>query len=286
MQLADIVKRTPDPEPWSEGDKIPWNDPDFSERMLREHLSQSHDLASRRLEVIEAHVAWIHERVLERKPARILDLGCGPGLYASRLATLGHQCVGVDFSPASIRYATEHAARETLACTYVHEDIRTADFGAGFELVMFLFGELNVFRPADAGTILAKANGALAPGGTLLLEPHQFDVVEKIGTQAPSWHTAEAGLFSEQPHLWLQENSWNPTAQTATTRFFVIDAATGEVHQLTQTMQAYTDQEYGRMLEQAGFAAVKFLPSFGPSKDQHRDDLMLIEAKSQAGAQP
>ena len=60
MELADIVARTPDPEPWSEGDKIPWNDPDFSERMLREHLSQDHDLASRRLEVIEAHVAWIH----------------------------------------------------------------------------------------------------------------------------------------------------------------------------------------------------------------------------------
>jgi len=286
MQLADIVTRTPDPEPWSEGDKIPWNDPDFSERMLREHLSQSHDLASRRLEVIEAHVAWIHERVLERQPARILDLGCGPGLYASRLATLGHRCVGIDFSPASIRYATEHAPQEGLECTYVHEDIRQADFGTGFDLVMFLFGELNVFRPADAGTILAKANGALVPGGTLLLEPHRFDVVEKIGTQAPSWHTAEAGLFSEQPHLWLQENFWNPTTRTATTRFFIIDAATGKVHQLTQTMQAYTDQEYGQMLEQAGFTAVEFLPSFGPSEDQHRDNLMLIEARSQAGAQP
>lgn len=286
MQLVDIVKRTTDPEPWSEGDKIPWNDPDFSERMLREHLSQSHDLASRRLEVIEAHVEWIHERVLGRRPARILDLGCGPGLYASRLAQRGHQCVGIDFSPASIRHAAEHAAREKLDCTYVLEDLRQADFGTGFDLIMFLFGELNVFRPADAGTILAQANRALAPGGILLLEPHRFGVVEKIGTQARSWHSTEAGLFSEQPHLWLEENAWNPTAQTATTRFFIIEAATGKVHQLTQTMQAYTDQEYRRMLEQAGFAAVQFLPSFGPSEDQHRDNLMLIKAKSQTGAQP
>ena len=286
MQLTDIVKRTPDPEPWSEGEKIPWNDPDFSERMLREHLAQSHDLASRRLEVIEAHVAWIHERVLGRRPARILDLGCGPGLYASRLAQRGHQCVGIDFSPASIRHATEHSAREGLDCTYVHEDLRQADFGTGFDLVMFLFGELNVFRPTDAEAILAKASHALAPGGTLLLEPHRFDVVEKIGTGAPSWHTAEAGLFSEQPHLWLEENAWNQTARTATTRFFIIEAATARVHQLTQTMQAYTDREYRRMLEKAGFTAVEFLPSFDPSVDQHRDNLMLIKAKSQSGTLP
>ena len=27
------------PEPWDEGDNIPWNEPGFSRRMLREHLT-------------------------------------------------------------------------------------------------------------------------------------------------------------------------------------------------------------------------------------------------------
>jgi len=141
-----------------------------------------------------------------------------------------------------------------------------------------------VFRPADARAILEKARRALAPGGTLLLEPHRFEAVEKMGAQPPSWHTAPAGLFSEQPYLCLQENMWDPDAKTATTRFFVIDAATSQVQQMTQTMQAYTDPEYRAMLEQAGFAAVEFLPSFGPSEDQHRDSLMLIQARQQTGA--
>ena len=48
MKLSDITSRTSAPVPWSEGDNIPWDDPDFSERMLKEHLSQEHDLASRR----------------------------------------------------------------------------------------------------------------------------------------------------------------------------------------------------------------------------------------------
>ena len=41
--------------------------------------------------------------------ARVLDLGCGPGLYTTRLAKLGHTCVGIDFSPASIAYAKAEA---------------------------------------------------------------------------------------------------------------------------------------------------------------------------------
>ena len=68
--------------PWNGAYKIPWDDPDFSRRMLVEHLAQSHDLASRRVEWIDKHVAWIHAHLLDGKPANILDLGCGPGFFS------------------------------------------------------------------------------------------------------------------------------------------------------------------------------------------------------------
>ncbi len=71
MELIDIVRRQSAPRPWAEGEKIPWNDPDFSRRMLKEHLSQAHDAASRRFEIIDEHVEWIHNQVLIESP-RIL----------------------------------------------------------------------------------------------------------------------------------------------------------------------------------------------------------------------
>ena len=70
--------------------------------MLREHLTQDHDAASRRLPIIDLHVAWIHRQVLGEKPSTILDLGCGPGFYTDRLSRLGHTATGLDFSPAAI----------------------------------------------------------------------------------------------------------------------------------------------------------------------------------------
>lgn len=86
--------------------KIPWDEPAFSQRMLANHLSQDHDWASRRQEIIEQQVEWIASQL--SPGAHILDLGCGPGFYTHRLAERGFRCTGVDFSPASVSCASRH----------------------------------------------------------------------------------------------------------------------------------------------------------------------------------
>ena len=279
MKLLDLVRRSVTPAPWDEGDNIPWNDPDFSERMLKEHLSQKHDAASRRMEKIEEQVDWIHHKVLLGRPTKILDLGCGPGLYASRLARRGHTCVGIDYSPASIAYAADCAGQENLRCTYLHQDIRQAVYGAGFGLVMLIYGELNVFRPDDAKSILDKANRALAGDGLLLLEPHTFAVVQKIGEQLPAWYSAESGLFSDGPHLCLKENFWDSANNTATIRYFIVDASNGEVTRHAQSFQAYTDAQYRSLLTECGFEDVEIFPSLLGIEDATQQSLMAIVAR-------
>ncbi len=278
MYLLDLVALTHQLGPWAEGDNIPWSEPGFSERMLREHLSQGHDMASRRFETIDKHVAWIHERVLSSKPSKILDLGCGPGLYTSRLAKLGHECVGVDYSPASIEYAREQAATENLSCIYVLEDVRNARFGDGFDLAMLLFGELNVFRTSDATSLLRKASDALTDGGTLLLEPQTFDAVKGLGLKEQSWYASEGGLFSDRPHICLQQNFWDPETATATGRYFIVDATTGEITRHAQSFQSYADAQYMALLKACGFENVKLFPPATGGFDESQEGLMIIQA--------
>jgi len=282
MRLIDIVQRQAIPKPWAEGEKIPWNDPDFSQRMLREHLSQEHDAASRRFATIDRHVAWIHHEVLSGKPNRLLDLGCGPGLYTSRLARLGHECVGIDFSPASIAYAREQAQAENLRCTYLQQDIRMADYGAGYGLALLIFGEFNVFSPTDAASILQKAHRALAENGLLLLEPHTFAAVRKMGEQPPTWYSAPSGLFSARPHLCLSESFWDAKGNVATERYFILDALTGEVTRHAASMQAYTDEQYLSLLVECGFGEVAFYPSLTGIVDEAQSELMAIVARKES----
>ena len=258
MNLTDLIHRDPLPLPWAEGEKIPWNEPEFSRRMLAEHLSQSHDMASRRSTIIDQHVAWIHQEILGGKSSNILDLGCGPGFYCTRLASLGHTCTGIDFSPASIAYAQETRIPNTR---YLEGDLRSTPFGAGFDLVMLLFGEFNVFRPEHARLILEKAYAALNPGGLLLLEPHTFKCVQDMGQSPPTWYTAAHGVFSDQPYLCLMENFWHAEPQVAVERFYVLDTATNTVSRYTQSIQAYQPDEYQQLLESTGFNEYKTYPS-------------------------
>jgi SAM-dependent methyltransferase len=273
MNLIDLVQRTPVPAPWSEGDNIPWNDPGFSERMLQEHLSQIHDAASRRYETIDAHVAWIENQVLDTAPQRILDLGCGPGLYTSRFAELGHHPRGIDFGPASIAYANQNSSVQ-----HVLADVRSADFGSDNDLVMMIFGEINVFRRSDAVMILSKARQSLADGGKVLLEAHTPEAVKLMGFQPPSWRTREHGLFSGKPHLLLEENFWDPDQCAATTRYFVVDADTGKVTRYASSMQQYGLTEYECLFGEAGLKLERTEPALDGSGVQG-DFVVLVGSR-------
>lgn len=263
MNLDDIDKRPLPPAPWAEGENIPWSDPEFSHRMLAEHLNQGHDRASRRFETIDRQVDWIHRAVLDGTPTRILELTCGPGLYTSRLAKRGHTCVGIDYAPASIRYAQQTATRDSLACTYQLHDVREADYGAGYGLVMMVNGQFNVFRSRQARTILEKTYAALLPGGSLLLEPQRFSTVESTGRSGTAWYSCgeSGGLFHPGPHLCVTESFWHAEAQAATQRFYVIDTRTGQVTPHAMTTEAYTDEQVRAVLTGARFGNVRFFPS-------------------------
>ncbi|MEX2229151.1 MAG: class I SAM-dependent methyltransferase [Dehalococcoidia bacterium] len=284
MNLIDVVNRTTPPTAWAEGDNIPWDQPEFSERMLAEHLRQDSDAASRRLEKIDEQVAWIHRTVLRSRPARILDLACGPGLYTTRLARLGHTAHGIDFAPAAVRYARESAISERAACSYELADLRTAAFGSGFGLVMMLYGQLNVFRRAEAPSILERAFDALDPGGTLLIEPQRLATVIGDGTARRSWYAAREGLFSPRPHLCLVEESWDERVRAATVRWYVVDAESGEVTRHALTNEAYSDDQYVALLEGIGCAEVELhLSLIGVDDPSQSANVVVIGRKPLSG---
>ena len=259
---------------WDGKYKIPWDERGFSERMLKQHLSQAHDMASRRDELIEIQVQWIQNEILKNRNSRILDVGCGPGFYVSKLTHLGHQCTGIDFSPASIGYARRHCEK----ATFILKDVREADFGKDFDLAMFLFGEINVFSPKECRLLVEKMYSCLKPGGILLLEAHLYDAVKRAGQAPKCWFkngvassndqehwfdkVTNDGLFSENPHIVLIENTWLENEKIALSNFWILEDGKDVAHYVS-TNQAYTDHEYMKILENAHFTNAKMQGDFG-----------------------
>ena len=259
---------------WDGAYKIPWDDPDFSRRMLAEHLSQEHDLASRKQDMIRTQVQWLHEHICNNTPAKLLDIGCGPGLYIEQFTALNYDCCGIDFSPTSIEYAKSHLGDKAR---FINGDIRSVNFGGGYDLAMMVFGEFNVFSPDECKTILRKTFEALSLGGKLLLEAHTFEAVERIGRAPNSWYKSGPGLqglFSDNPHICLIENHWFDEQQTALQQFYILNAADGTVTSYRSTTKAWTNDQYKDLLKEAGFADVT-IHSDWPVQSQ---DFLLLEA--------
>ena len=82
-----------------------WTDPHIAEQMLAFHINPDLDVASRNHEFIERSVRWLDRSFELSSGKRVLDLGCGPGLYANRLAAVGANVTAVDFSGPSLEYA-------------------------------------------------------------------------------------------------------------------------------------------------------------------------------------
>jgi SAM-dependent methyltransferase len=273
--------RTQNDSIWDGSYKIPWDEPEFSRRMLNEHLSQDHDLASRSLGWIERQVHWIHEQITNQEPSTILDLGCGPGLYSHQLVRLGHHCLGIDFGPASIEYARVHNPHSSR-CEFVLGDIRDVAFGGPYDLAMILYGELNVFSPADALKVLRKAQASLASRGQLIVEVQAPSAIERMGRSEPSEQESEAGLFSDRPHRCRTENQWLPEQKVAIQTFSITEVNGGEKRVYRNTTKAWSDNDLVKLLTDAGFSK----PSSSNAWPSNSDALSLWAATITSGVQP
>ncbi|WP_226685298.1 class I SAM-dependent methyltransferase [Shewanella indica] len=260
--------------------KIPWNDADFSQRMLENHLSQEHDWASRKLAVIERQVDWLCSQLAPG--AQVLDLGCGPGFYTQLLAKRGFCCTGVDFSPASITYAQQQAQAAGLDIDYQLLDVRSYRPTKKFDFIMMTFGELNVFSTADAKSLLKDCANWLTPNGKLLVEVHSFDEVKRQGQAEPSWQRHSQGLFLDAPHLLLTEHAWDEALQTSSTLFWVIEE-NGKVTRIGSRMQAWQDGEYLQLLNECGFNKIQRIDTaVWPSSNTFEGKLYTLMACSKA----
>jgi len=115
--------------------------------------------------------------------------------------------------------------------------------------------------------------------GALLLEVHTFAAVRRIGEQPPGWTASASGLFAPTPHLCLSEHFWHADENAATSRYYVIDAASGAVSRYAQSFQAYTDEEYTSLLRDCGFAEISFFPALDGGPGEGQPELQVIVAR-------
>lgn len=226
LDFAGLAPATRRPDPYAPGVALFWDDPHISQSMLKAHLDPAHDAASRRAATIEQTVAWLVEQLDLRAGADVLDLGCGPGLYAQRLAKRGMRVTGVDYSRSSIAYARDQAAASGLDIEYRYQDYRELADRSAFDVAMLIYYDLGALSAVDCDTVIDNIHRALRPGGRFV-----FDVLTLAGRRRarrkPGWQVSQAGFWRPEPHLVITDVYRYPQHRAELDQYVVVDS-TGE----------------------------------------------------------
>jgi len=175
---------------------------------------------SRKSGKIEIVIKWILE-ITGHSDMKILDLGCGPGLYAEQLAAYGHRVTGIDFSQNSIQYAMRRAGEKELDIRYLPGNYLELDIGHSYDLVILIYLDFCVLIPEERDRLLQKIYHALKPGGFFI-----FDVInpknleEKI--PSPSWDVQEYGFWKNEPYVALNNGFHYPESRVWANHHIII----------------------------------------------------------------
>jgi len=143
--------------------------------MLEYHLNESIDVSSRNKSFIERSVGWIVTQFGVDNKSEIADFGCGPGLYATKLAEQGAKVTGVDFSENSLRHAKQVAKEEGLDIDYIHANYLDFETSKKFDLITMIMCDFCALSPEQRKLMLTKFYSLLKPGGSVLLDVYSLN---------------------------------------------------------------------------------------------------------------
>ncbi len=156
-----------------------WTDEHTSEQMLSFHLNADIDISSRNKEFINRSVNWIVSHLNVSAGTKIADFGCGPGLYATKLAQNQADVTGIDFSKRSIQYAQEVAEKKGLSIKYVNQNYLEFETDDRFHLIIMVMCDFCALSPTQRKKMLRKFNTILELGGVVLFDVYSLNAFEE-----------------------------------------------------------------------------------------------------------
>jgi len=255
-----------------------WTDEHTSEQMLTYHLNESVDLASRNMEFINRSVEWIATHFNISAGTKIADFGCGPGLYAARLAQRQADVTGIDFSKRSIQYAQQVATREGLSIQYVERNYLEFETEDRFHLILMIMCDFCALSPTQRERMLRKFHTLLQPGGSVLLDVYSltaFDQREEVATYEADLLN---GFWSQNEYYGFLNTFKYEEEKIVLDKYTLIEAA--RTRTVYNWLQYFSPEALEREFVECGFTVEKLYSDVaGLPFDSNTTEMALVAKK-------
>lgn len=196
----------------------------------------------------QAEVDGLVELIGLEGSMKILDLACGFGRHANRLAALGHEVTGIDLFSEFLDIAHAEAEEKNLVVSYLQGDMRELNYQSEFDRILLLFTAFGYFDDETNLLVLKNIHRALKQGGLFVFDLPNRDTFLK---HMQPCITTEIG-----EDLMLDRISFNPLVGRSNNRRVVI--LNGVRKEKPYSLRLYNANEIAELLIAADFKNLRF----------------------------
>ena len=154
------------PIPFEQGDMTLWDNEYIASNVLKKHLQSDIDSGSRKKATIVSAVNWIADKNPQK--GNLLDIGCGPGLYAKPLENHGFRYFGIDISEYQIAFANKNYFGDNIKFETL--DFRQMEPNRLYNTILMLYGIYSFYQPNERMKLLKTIRTSLVSDGQVFVE--------------------------------------------------------------------------------------------------------------------
>lgn len=234
-----------------------WTDPYRAKQMLNYHLNNDIEAASRNMEFIDKSVAWITKHLNLSNNASVIDFGCGPGFYTTRMAKKGFKVTGLDFSQNSIDYAQNEAITASLSINYICQNYLQFDETDKYDLATLIMCDFGVLSPKQRKQLLNVIYKSLKPGGKLLLDVYSLAGFDQKQECAIYERNQLFGFWSEKDYFTFVNTFKYQNEKLILDKYTVFEEQ-GKTFTIYNWFQYFSLEGLTNELKQAGFSQPEY----------------------------
>lgn len=255
-----------------------WTDRHTSKEMLSYHLNADIDVASRNAEFISRSIDWIVARFNIGKDTKIVDFGCGPGLYTTKFAQKQANVTGIDFSKRSIRYAREVAQRERLSINYENQDYLDFKTDGRFNLILLIMCDFCALGPSQRRKLLNLFYEILEPDGSVLLDAYSLTAFGRREEKAIYEVNLLDGFWSPNKYYGFLNIFKYEKEKVVLDKYTIVEAERKRV--VYNWLQYFSNESLKREFKECGFTVENFyLDVAGVAYDPQAEEFAVVARK-------
>lgn len=254
-----------------------WADEHTSRQMLSFHLNGEIDVSSRNAAFIDRSVEWICSHFNVDGGTKIADFGCGPGLYATRLAHKQADVTGIDFSKRSIQYAREVATREGLSIHFENQNYLEFETDDRFHLILMIMCDFCALSPVQRKRMLGTFDAILDPHGSILLDVYSLIAFEQREETAVYEANLLNGFWSPDRYYGFLNTFKYERDKVVLDKYTIIEA--NRTRTIYSWLQYFSPEALEREFLECGFAIEGFYSDVAGSPFDPKSQEFAVVAK-------